>query len=47
MELFDRYVRPLPNATVELLEADHALGGARNAARLVERTAEWVRQLRA
>jgi predicted alpha/beta-hydrolase family hydrolase len=42
MELFDRYVRPLPNATVELLEADHSLGGARNAARLIERTVEWI-----
>lgn len=42
MELFERYVRPLPNAAVELLEADHSLGGARNAARLIERTAEWV-----
>jgi predicted alpha/beta-hydrolase family hydrolase len=45
MELFDRYVRPLPNVTVELLEADHSLGGARNAARLVERTAEWIGKL--
>ena len=45
MELFDRYVRPLPNVTVELLEADHSLGGARNAARLIERTAEWIGRL--
>ena len=46
MELFDRYVRPLPSATVELLEADHALGGARNAPRLVERTVEWIGKLK-
>lgn len=45
MELFDRYVRPLPNATAELLEADHSLGGARNAGLLVERTVTWVRAL--
>ena len=45
MELFDRYVRPLPNATVELIEADHSLGGAKNAAVLVQRTADWVRNL--
>jgi predicted alpha/beta-hydrolase family hydrolase len=45
MELFDRHVRPLPNATVELLEADHSLGGARNAARLIERTVEWIGKL--
>jgi len=46
MELFDRYIRPLPNATVESLEADHSLGGARNAARLIERTTEWIETLR-
>ena len=45
MELFDRHVRPLPHATVELLEADHSLGGARNTGRLVERTVDWVRGL--
>ena len=45
MELFDRYVRPLPNAKVELLEADHSLGGARNAALLVERTVAWIGEL--
>ena len=45
MELFDRYVRPLPGVTVELLEADHSLGGARNAARLIGRTAEWIETL--
>ena len=45
IELFDRYVRPLPGATVELLEADHSLGGARHAARLIERTAEWIGKL--
>jgi hypothetical protein len=45
MELFDRYVRPLPNVSVDLLEADHSLGGARNAARLIERTVEWIRKL--
>ena len=45
MELFDRYVRPLPSATVELVEADHSLGGARNAARLIERTVEWIGKL--
>lgn len=45
MELFDRYVRPLPNATVELLEADHSLGGARNSGLLVERTVEWIGKL--
>ena len=42
MDLFDRHVRSLPQATVELLEADHSLGGSRNAARLVDRTVEWV-----
>jgi len=46
MELFDRYVRPLPNATIELLEENHSLGGARNAEWLVERTAEWIGKLR-
>lgn len=45
MELFDRYVRPLPGATVELLEADHSLGGARNAPRMIERTVEWIGKL--
>jgi predicted alpha/beta-hydrolase family hydrolase len=45
MELFDRYVRPLPNARVELLEADHSLGGSRNAPRIIERTADWIRTL--
>ena len=45
MDLFDRYVRPLPNATIELLEADHSLGGAKNATLLVNRTAEWVGNL--
>ena len=44
-ELFDRYVRPLPSATVELLEADHSLGGAKNAARLIEQTVEWIGKL--
>ncbi|MGH8928830.1 MAG: alpha/beta hydrolase family protein [Acidimicrobiia bacterium] len=42
MDLFNKYVRPLPKATVELLDADHSLGGARNAERLIELTAEWV-----
>ncbi len=46
MELFDRYVRPLPNTTVEMLEADHSLGGAKNAARLIERTVEWIGKLK-
>ena len=46
MELFDRYVRPLPTATVELVEADHSLGGARNAARLIERSVEWIGKLK-
>ena len=45
MELFDRYVRPLPNSTVELLEADHSLGGAKNATLLIERTIDWIRKL--
>jgi predicted alpha/beta-hydrolase family hydrolase len=44
-DLFDRYVRPLPNASVELLDAGHDLGGARQAALLIARTAEWVRKL--
>ena len=42
MELFDRHVRTLPTATVELLEADHSLGGAKNARFLIERTAGWI-----
>ena len=46
MELFDRYVRPLPHATVELLEAGHSLGGAKNAQLLIERTAAWIGNLR-
>ena len=45
MELFEQHVRPLPTATVELLEADHSLGGPRNAAFLIERAAEWIRNL--
>ena len=45
MELFERYVRPLPNATVELIEADHSLGGAKNAPRLIGRTVEWIKKL--
>jgi uncharacterized protein len=45
MELFEKYVRPLPATTVELLEADHSLGGSRNAAFLIHRTAEWIRKL--
>jgi uncharacterized protein len=45
MELFDRYVRPLPSSTVELLEADHSLGGAKNAPRMIERTVEWIGKL--
>lgn len=45
MELFEQHVRPLPTATIELLEADHSLGGSRNAPFLIERTAEWVRKL--
>ena len=46
MELFEQHVRPLPNTTVELLEADHSLGGSRNAAFLIERTAQWISKLR-
>ena len=45
MELFEQHVRPLPTATIELLEADHSLGGSRNAPFLIERTAEWVSKL--
>ena len=31
--------------TVELLEADHSLGGAKNAPRMIERTVEWIGKL--
>ena len=46
MDLFEQHVRPLPITTVELLEADHSLGGSRNAAFLIERTAEWINKLK-
>ena len=46
MDLFEQHVRPLPITTVELLEADHSLGGSRNAAFLIERTAEWISKLK-
>jgi hypothetical protein len=32
----------LSTVTVELLEADHSLGGAKNGGFLVERTAGWI-----
>ncbi|HSK06238.1 MAG TPA: alpha/beta family hydrolase [Acidimicrobiia bacterium] len=49
MDLFDRYIRPLPNATVEILEgASHSTRGGgwtdqSTAEHLATRTAEWVR----
>lgn len=46
MELFDRYVRPLPTATIEVLEgADHSQRGAQHLDRMIERTAEWIAHL--
>jgi len=48
MDLFDRYVRPLPNATVEILEgASHSPKGGgwtpeSTAKHLSERTAGWI-----
>jgi predicted alpha/beta-hydrolase family hydrolase len=43
MDLFDSHVRALSNVTIEILEgADHSLGGARNAKRLVESTVAWI-----
>jgi predicted alpha/beta-hydrolase family hydrolase len=45
MDLFDRYVRPLPSMTVEVLEANHSLGGLKNVAWLAERTATWLKDL--
>ncbi len=51
MELFDRYLRPLPNATVEVLEgATHSFRGGgwdsqRMVARLSEASATWIQGL--
>ena len=46
MDLFDRYVRPLPNVTVEWLEGEgHSLGGARTEGHLAEATVTWVGSL--
>jgi predicted alpha/beta-hydrolase family hydrolase len=43
MDLFDEYVRPLPLATIEILEgADHSFRGSQYLDRMVERTAEWI-----
>jgi predicted alpha/beta-hydrolase family hydrolase len=43
MDLFDRYVRTLPFAAVEILEgADHSARGTDYLNRMVERTAEWI-----
>jgi hypothetical protein len=48
MELFDRHIRPLPNATVEVLEgASHSFrGGGWTEAGVIERlvtvTTAWV-----
>lgn len=47
MELFEKHVRPLPMATIEILEgAGHSLGGANNARYIIERTAAWIEALR-
>ncbi|HEY7565056.1 MAG TPA: alpha/beta fold hydrolase [Acidimicrobiia bacterium] len=42
MDLFEKYVRPLPTATIELLDANHSLGGAALQPRLIDRTVEWI-----
>lgn len=53
-EPFDRWIRPLPNATVELIDgADHSFRVPKSSGRtqgevvdwIVDRTAEWVRRL--
>jgi predicted alpha/beta-hydrolase family hydrolase len=52
MELFDRHLRPLPNATVEVLEgASHSFRGGGWAEeamleRLVSRTTQWIESVR-
>jgi predicted alpha/beta-hydrolase family hydrolase len=42
-ELFDRYVRGLPRATVIDMELDHSLGGVKNVPFMAAKTAEWIR----
>jgi predicted alpha/beta-hydrolase family hydrolase len=43
MDLFEKYVRPLTMATIEILEgAGHSLGGAKNAGVLTDHTKSWI-----
>lgn len=44
-DLFDRYVRSLPKAEVEDMEANHSLGGVKSVGYLAHRTAGWIRAL--
>ena len=44
-DLFDRYVRSLPAAEVEDMEANHSLGGVKSVGFLASKTAEWIRAL--
>lgn len=48
MDLFEKHVRPLSGATIEILEgADHSQRGAQCLERMIKRTSEWVREVSA